>query len=103
MAEYWDTSLDKYSEENTNEKGNYAMDIDQLRSEAQHDDKMNLDNKSTDEMNPEENTKKTPTTYTGHRTDTGRNMYVFLGSTFSFLYQIVGLRPLLECLLLVHL
>jgi hypothetical protein len=77
VATYWDTSLDSYSDNDSDKKGNDAMDIDQLRTEAQHDNKMDLDNKSSDEKKSEDNPNKTKTTYTGRRTDTGRNMYVF--------------------------
>lgn len=78
VATYWDTSLDSYSDNDTDKKGNDAMDIDQLRTEAQHDNEMDLDNKSSEEKKSEDNPNKTKTTYTGRRTDTGRNMYVLV-------------------------
>lgn len=74
VAIYWDTSLDKYSDEDTKKKGKDAMDIDELRSEAHQDHKMDLDDKKAGETKPADSTKKGKTTYTGRRTDTGRNM-----------------------------
>ncbi len=50
------------------------MDVDHSRSEAQHDNKMDVDNKGVDEKKPEDNANSTKTRYTGRRTDTGRNM-----------------------------
>jgi len=60
MAEHWDTSLDRYIE-TTNAKDKEAMDINELRSEAQDADK----------KSPGEDKK---TKYTGRRTDTGSKM-----------------------------
>lgn len=54
------------------------MDADQLLSKAQQDFKMDLDDIKADNEEHEETAKKTKTTYTGRRTDTGRNMYVSL-------------------------
>lgn len=66
MAEYWDTSLDKYVEKQEDkENDKSAMDVDDLRSEAQ---------KSADEvLNKLAKTEK-KMMYTGRRTETGRNM-----------------------------
>lgn len=64
MADFWDTSLDRYSK-NRGEPDSSAMDIDDLRSEAQKLDQPN--DTANDEAQEEE-------TYTGRRTDTGRNM-----------------------------
>ena len=66
MAEYWDTSVDNYVEKKEDkENDRSAMDVDELRSEAQ---------KFADEMlnKPAKTEKKMM--YTGRRTDTGRNM-----------------------------
>ena len=66
MAEYWDTSLDNYVEKKEDkENDRSAMDIDDLRSEALKfaDGVLNK---------PAQIEKKK--TYTGRRTDTGRNM-----------------------------
>ena len=60
MAEYWDVSLDRYSDP-IEEKDKVAMDIDELLSEVQE----------VDEKPTEQNKKKT---YTGRRTDTGSKM-----------------------------
>ena len=59
MADYWDTSLDHYTEPPDN-TGNDAMDIDEIRAEAQ-----NAETNTTPEN------KKT---YTGRRIDTGSKM-----------------------------
>ena len=59
MADYWDTSLDNYSD-STDNAGNDAMDIDEVRSVAQ----------TAENDAPPENKK----TYTGRRIDTGSNM-----------------------------
>ena len=66
MAEYWDTSLDNYVEKKEDkENDRSAMDIDDLRSEAL---------KFADgELNKPAQIEKKKT-YTGRRTDTGRNM-----------------------------
>lgn len=64
VAEYWDTSLDRYSDGKSTE-GKSAMDIDELRSEAtEAGPKM--------EKDKGEDLKKK--TYTGRRTGTGRDM-----------------------------
>lgn len=84
VASYWDTSLDKYTEEEIAEKENVAMDVDQLLSKAQQDVKRDVDDYKADGEEQEDATKKTKTTYTGRRTDTGRNMYVFL-----FIYHLL--------------
>ena len=63
MAEHWDTSLDKYSD-NKDTEGKSAMDIDELRSEVtEAEPKMETDQG--------EDLKKT---YSGRRTGTGRDM-----------------------------
>ena len=64
MADYWDTSLDNYSKSKSEGDGS-AMDIDEPRSEAQQPDQ---------KMDTEENEAQQEKTYTGRRTDTGRNM-----------------------------
>ena len=65
MADFWDTSLDQYTEQ-PDDRDESAMDVGELRSEAQQDDK--------DEETAKECGTKKKTTYTGRRTDTGRNM-----------------------------
>lgn len=63
VAEHWDTSLDKYSD-NKDTEGKSAMDIDELRSEVtEAEPKMETDQG--------EDLKKT---YSGRRTGTGRDM-----------------------------
>ena len=63
MSEYWDTSLDQYLDAEDKDKGkdNDAMDIDELRTEAQHAD---IDQPA----------EKKKTLYKGRRTDTGSKM-----------------------------
>lgn len=66
MAEYWDTSLDNYVEKKEDKEiDRSAMDIDDLRSEA-----LKL---ADGALNKPAQTEKKKT-YTGRRTDTGRNM-----------------------------
>lgn len=69
MAEYWDTSLDKYIE-GSEEHNKDAMDIDELRSEAKRpNETMNTD---TGKAAIEKTAKKTM--YTGRRRGTGHTM-----------------------------
>lgn len=65
MADFWDTSLDQYTEDPDDTNGS-VMDVDELRSEAQQADQQG------DTAKECETEKKK--TYTGRRTDTGRNM-----------------------------
>lgn len=62
VADYWDTSLDKYSK---SPKGPAAMDVDELRSGAQN---------TTLSQSAPENEAEAEETYTGRRKDTGRKM-----------------------------
>lgn len=72
MAEYWDTSIDKYTEstEENDPKSKDAMDIDELRSEAEK----TIGQTNGDAGQARENTSKSKKTYTGRRTSTGRSM-----------------------------
>ena len=63
VAEHWDTSLDRYSDSKDTE-GKSAMDIDELRSEAE---------KVESRMETDKGDYQTKT-YTGRRTATGRDM-----------------------------
>ena len=67
MGDFWDTSLDQYAED-PEDTTKSAMDIDELRSESHQADQAG-------ETAKEEATEKKKT-YTGRRTDTGRNMPV---------------------------
>ena len=81
MSEYWDTSLDHYSD-NADGKGKAAMDIDELRSkqlaeERAADEKaknvMDIDDPSSSQPAKEEAPKE-KRTYTGRRKETGSKM-----------------------------
>ena len=71
MSEYWDTTLDHYSD-NFDEKGDVAMDIDELRSE--HLDKEVDHSSSSQPAAGQKEAPKTKETYTGRRKDTGSKM-----------------------------
>ena len=84
MRNYWDTSQDEYFNESDDSTDASAMDIDQLRAEAQRTEQRGDGKRSKQTADKSNTTEQASTsaaaaaedktTYTGRRTDTGKNM-----------------------------